>query len=263
MTGEPSRLLESEGLGESLQTDLARAAAHDVGYDVEAGAARFEAMLASGGAPPEGAGEVAAGGSLAKGLSLVVGLAVVVGGGAIAWSLAGSDDGSPKTVAAAPSAVEVIDEAPSEPMVPERGAVAEGVEPLVPSEPAAPAEVEVPDVVPPSEPEARPRGETPPIRRPKTAAPNDDDRLRREMQATDRARQALAGEPKRALALVGKANREFKGGLFAEDREGIAILALFGLDRDDEARRRAQAFLRAHPKSSYADKIRAAMDDAG
>ncbi len=260
MTGEPSRLLESEGLGEALKTDLARAAEHDVGYDVEAGAARFDAMLASGGPPPGGGGtEVAAGGSLAKGLSLVVGLAIVVGGGAIAWSLAGSDEGDSKVVAAVPSVADEIEESPPEPAVMKPEPVAEGIEPVAPPEP--PEVVEAPS----DEPEARPtkgaHGKQ--TRRTKSARPSDEDRLRREMQATDRARQALAGDPKRALSLVGKANREFKGGLFGEDREGIAILALFGLDREDEARRRAKAFLRAHPKSSYADKIRRAMDDAG
>ncbi|MCA9712724.1 MAG: hypothetical protein KDK70_43245, partial [Myxococcales bacterium] len=113
---------------------------------------------------------------------------------------------------------------------------------VTPSKPRPKAEPEVPE---PSEPREPP-----------------DDRLEREMKATDRARQALARDPAQALALAVRADRDFPHGLFGEDREGIAILALFGLHRDDEARRRAQAFLRAHPRSSYADKIRAARDAA-
>jgi hypothetical protein len=81
------------------------------------------------------------------------------------------------------------------------------------------------------------------------------------MRATDRARRALASDPSRALALVREAEAEFPDGLFAEDREGIAILALLALDRTAEARPRAEGFLRAHPRSSHADRIRAAMTE--
>lgn len=251
---DPERLLDSEGLSEALREDLARAAAHDVGYDVAAGAARFEATLAQGGPlPPDGGGgaAVAAGGS-AKGLALVAGLALVVGGGAIAWSLGGGD--APPT--SAPVAVADPEPASAEaPPTPE-------VEP----EPAIEPEP-TPEPSPPTEPEAEPPAADAPATKtgspnrsrtkaPRPQPPADANRLEQEMRATDRARQALAKDPARALSLALEADREFAGGLFGEDRQGIAILALFGLGRDDQARRKAKAFLKAHPRSSYADKIR-------
>ena len=131
---EPERWLDSEGLPEALRTDLARAAGHDVGYDVAAGAARFEATLAQGPLPPDGgggggaaSGGGAAAGGGAKSLALVAGLVAVVGGGAIAWSVAGGEpepasapvatvqrDARPEPHnPAGPESAEKVDEAPS------------------------------------------------------------------------------------------------------------------------------------------------------
>jgi len=282
-TDEPQRWLESDGLDEALRADLEAAADDDVGYDVDAAVARFEATLARGG-PPDGGGEAgpggtgaavtAAGGSAAsKGLALVVSVAVIVGGGAIAWSLAGS--GARTTSAPVVAADE--QQARVEPAPTNAGSSAsDPSRPITSREPVPTAKPAVlpdadasADVMPTPEPglatdppKPRPSRGTP--RSPSSTTdpdpPADDDRLRREMQATDRAQKALASDPSRALTLIRKADAEFPEGLFAEDREGIAILALFALDRTAEARRRAEAFLRAHPRSSHADRIRAAID---
>ncbi len=266
--GPPPRLLETDGLDPALHTDMARAAAHDVGYDVVAGAARFEATLTAGG-PPPGGGAGASAAAAGKGsLWVVAAVAAVVIGGAVTWSQWGG--AGPEAVAAV-----AVDDPPSAEPVP-------AMEPPTPSVPATPAAITVAEQTPevvedpdelilsddpsdepvakvrPSRPAARPSQGRPRHDDPPATTP-DDDSLRREMQATQRARQALSTDPARALALVRKANTEFSHGLFTEDREGIAVLALFGLGRNDKARRRAAAFLRAHPRSSYADKIRAAM----
>jgi hypothetical protein len=277
-TQAPRRWLETEDLDEALRVDLSAAAADDVGYDVTAAVTRFEATLARGG-PSGGDGGGGAGGASStagtaaggKGLALVVGLAVVVGGGAIAWKVAG--DG-PRTTSAPSSVVAEREVAEPQPALDEREVIAEVSAPVDAEGPAnvdPPAEAERPAkaVTEPADPEVpTPRTGRPTTKsRPSTSAPEptepaEDDRLHREMRATDRARQALASDPARALSLARKADAEFPEGLFAEDREGIAILALFALDRDAEARRRAAAFLRDHPRSSHADRIRAAMDEA-
>ncbi|MEX1361994.1 MAG: hypothetical protein AB1Z98_02645, partial [Nannocystaceae bacterium] len=111
----PQRLLETEGLGEALRTDLQRAAAHDVGYDVDAGLVRLESAMARGGPPPSDGGGTAAAASSGKGLAIVVGLALVVGAGAIAWSLAsGQASTESGTVAAAGVEPALVPEAGAE-----------------------------------------------------------------------------------------------------------------------------------------------------
>lgn len=272
----PQRWLDDEGLDESLRTDLERAAVHDVGYDVEAGLARFEATLAQGPAGSSGGGGGAAAASGGKGLVLVIGAVLAIGAGVVAWSLLDREEPAGGVVAAA-AGVEGSSEEPESHAEPEERPPSAGErlpEPEVEAEPGTSSETAEPVVH--TEPVPLPEAPVPESKASKGArasrgsrasassspASSDDDRLRREMQATDRARQALTSDPARALRLAKKAEREFAGGLFSEDREGISILALFGLGRDAEARRRAAAFLRAHPRSSHADRIRAAMAGA-
>jgi hypothetical protein len=95
---------------------------------------------------------------------------------------------------------------------------------------------------------------------PATQAP-DDDALAREMAATAAAKRSLASDPAEALRLVAAADRDFADGVYGEDRDGIAVLALAKLGRKDEARSRGDAYLAAHPKGSYADRIRAVLAD--
>lgn len=258
---EPRRWLESDDVPEALREDLGRAAAHDVGYDVAAGAARFEAAPARGG-PPGGDGGGAAAAAGGKGGLMAIGLVVAVAGGAIGWALLDREPGgggpAATQVAAAPDDVAEREEEVERELVPPSSPEPVEVETLdaEDADDAAAVESAPPiDARTTSTAKPKPRAKAP------TRPTPDDDRLRREMQATDRARQVLATDPARALSLVKEADREFPQGLFAEDREGIAILALFGLGRDEQARRRAQAFLRAHPRSSHADRIRAALDD--
>jgi hypothetical protein len=94
-----------------------------------------------------------------------------------------------------------------------------------------------------------------------TTAGDDADALAREMAATAAAKRALATDPARALELVAEADRTFAQGVYSEDREGIAVLALARLGRDAETRTRGEAYLSAHPKGSYADRIRALLGE--
>jgi hypothetical protein len=57
------------------------------------------------------------------------------------------------------------------------------------------------------------------------------------------------------LALAAEGDRRFAGGLFAQEREAIAIGALVRLGRHAEARTRAGAFLASYPRSAFAERI--------
>ncbi len=231
MTEDPRRLLDDDATSSVLRRDLANAREADLGYDVDAAVARFEAGLTD--APAPGVEAVAA---AKRGVTWWI-----VGGGAVAaaafaWSI-GRDE---------PTIVEPV--TPTVAIEPARAA-----DPIPPPPPVLappPAAPSTPAIVPAPPAPARKRTPAP------ASVPDDDDALAREMAATAAAKRALASDPSRALELVADANREFGKGVYAEDREGIAVLALAKLGQDAEARTRGKAYLAAHPKGSYADRIR-------
>lgn len=239
---EPVRLRDLDGGDPVLRDDLVRAGAQDVGYDVAAGAARFDAGLAAGLPLPADPASVSGGGlGVLAWSGIGSGIAGVV---AIAWAVSGPPQ--EKADATAPVVVQEVrvDEAPT-PVQP-------------PAIVVPPSIVDAPIVdVPIAEPTPKPVRKVEP-RKPTVAAP-DDDRLQREMAATRAADKALAADPSRALELVRSADREFTGGMFAEDREGIAALAKLQLGKGDAA---ARAYVSAHPKGSYAERLRRALDEA-
>jgi len=69
------------------------------------------------------------------------------------------------------------------------------------------------------------------------------------------ARQAIATNPSLALSLTNEHIRRFPKGMLGQEREAIAIEALVRLGRRQEARARAEQFVRAHPDSPYAQRI--------
>jgi len=72
------------------------------------------------------------------------------------------------------------------------------------------------------------------------------------------ARSALgAGEASRAIGLLGRHRKRFPQGLLARERDVSWITALCVLGKVDEARKRADSFLRAHGSSPHAAKVRA------
>jgi hypothetical protein len=72
------------------------------------------------------------------------------------------------------------------------------------------------------------------------------------------ARQAIrGGSPQRGLELLEGANRRFAGGQLAQEREVLLIEALFATERTSLARERASQFLRDHPESAHATRVRA------
>lgn len=243
MTMEPVRLRDLDG-DAVLREDLSRAAKDDVGYDVAAGAARFEAGLAAG--LPLPADPASASSGVLAWLGIGAG---VVGVAAIVWAV-----GRAPTEEALRGNAIVVEAAPEESPVIERVERAPIVIP-------PPPPVAAPAIAPIDPPVTTPRKVEP--KKPAVAVPPraaDDDRLRREMDATDAAKRALASDPARALELAQAADRDFEGGMFAEDRDGIAAVAKLALGKGDAAARR---YLSAHPKGSYAQRIRKALEDQG
>lgn len=78
-----------------------------------------------------------------------------------------------------------------------------------------------------------------------------------ESALVQRAQSALASNPGLALALAGQHQARYPGGMFAQEREVIAISALLSLGRRAEAEARAAAFLAANPRSAYRPRVEA------
>lgn len=108
---------------------------------------------------------------------------------------------------------------------------------------------------PPEEPPTPPRTDRPKQR--DTVATWD------EPQLIERARKALAGEPRRALSLTQEHQRRFPSGALSVEREVIALEALSRLGQSAEARRRALAFEAAHPTSIHLPRVRAVLSRLG
>lgn len=88
----------------------------------------------------------------------------------------------------------------------------------------------------------------------------EENTLQREMDELMRAKRALSSDPKLALQLAERGQREFKLSLLSEEREHVLLLALIGVGRVSEAERRAAPYLASHPDSPFARRVRAALD---
>lgn len=108
---------------------------------------------------------------------------------------------------------------------------------VAPPAPAAPAPV---SAAPSPSSETRARAATP-------------SQLREESLAVLDARSALrSGNAARSLQLLGQASARFPRGALGQEREALTIQALAQAGQLAAAKRRAAAFLRAHPQSPYA-----------
>lgn len=70
-----------------------------------------------------------------------------------------------------------------------------------------------------------------------------------------RARATAIGDPAQALAITRRHRAEFPNGVYAQERDFIAISALLKLGRRSEAEARAAAFRRRYPRSAYLVQI--------
>lgn len=76
-----------------------------------------------------------------------------------------------------------------------------------------------------------------------------------ELSILNRAQDALAQAPRRALTLATEHAQGFPQGVFAQEREVIAIEALLKLQRTGDATVRGEAFLTAFPGSTHAPRV--------
>jgi hypothetical protein len=242
MESDPTRWIDDPEVEPALRDDLARlASVRASSIDVSAGAERLEAAIRTG-----------AGGSGAGGLGgigpWIVGavIAVAAGGALLWWALSDRDPPPEPEVAAAPAPVVVVPRA-SEPTE-EPTTVPQAQEALPDEEPSTPQRRR-----------PRVRAEVPEPEIPAPPAPPPS--LQEEMELLGRTRGALRGDPARALALAEEGQRRFPPphGVYREEREAIAILALADLGRRDEARRRSERFLLLYPDSPMSGRVRRAV----
>lgn len=78
-----------------------------------------------------------------------------------------------------------------------------------------------------------------------------------EPQLIERARRALAGDPRHALALAQEHQRRFPAGALSVEREVIVLEALARSGQTSEALRRARAFEARYPNSIHLPRVRA------
>lgn len=76
-----------------------------------------------------------------------------------------------------------------------------------------------------------------------------------EIELLKRARSALSSDPAQSLQLVERARQSFPRSAFGQEREFIAISALYKLGRRAEASARERAFRERHPRSAYLPQL--------
>jgi hypothetical protein len=125
--------------------------------------------------------------------------------------------------------------------------------PRVPALSARAVTVETPPAAPtPTEPTPLPVNPKPEPRSPARSAT-----LAEEVDAVDAARSALArGDARSALSVLDAYARAYPRGRLALEAEVLRIHALDKSGQFDSARRRAELFLRHHPKSVLASRVR-------
>jgi hypothetical protein len=82
-------------------------------------------------------------------------------------------------------------------------------------------------------------------------------RAREESAAVAQARQLLrSGDPSGALAALSEMNRRFGAGVLGQEREALAIEALWLSGQQGPAQARARVFVQAHPASVFSARLR-------
>jgi hypothetical protein len=262
----PIRLRDDPAVARALRADLARAAARPpVAYDVAAGLARFEQAqrigVSAGGSGA--ASSVATGvnggtilGAALKGALLGV---VAVGGATLVEPRPPAGSPGPQSVEPAVSVAHTAAARPAPPTTSARSIVPASLDAAKPPglreagrDGGAPRTTPAPAAVATSD----PIGASVFTDVPAPAAPaSGGDALAAEMEHLARLRALGDRDPAQALALAAEGSRRFPTGLFAQEREAIAIGALVRLGRVPEARARAAAFVASYPRSAFVERI--------
>ncbi|WP_437744048.1 tetratricopeptide repeat protein [Sorangium sp. So ce1504] len=244
--GDPERLLSIKSGADPLERELLGSVRH-VGPPEGAKERAWRGIagqLAAGTVVGATAGSSAATtkagvGSLLPSALSVKAAAVLVGGGLVLgggyWALSSSGEAPAPPRAAAP------ERAPAE----------------VPQAPVTP--VEEPKALP--EPPLNIPTEVEPTRRPSGPKPTETDLLRAESALLTEARAKLrSGDVAGATALLERLRAQFPNGVLRQEREVLAIDVLAARGNAQEAKRRAQAFVKQYPKSPHSAKLRRFLD---
>ncbi|WP_437531518.1 tetratricopeptide repeat protein [Sorangium sp. So ce726] len=131
----------------------------------------------------------------------------------------------------------------------------------------APEDVSKASVAPVAELKALPEppldvpAEVEPTRRPTGPKPTETDLLRAESALLTEARAKLrSGDVAGATALLERLRAQFPNGMLRQEREVLAIDELAARGNTQEAKRRAQAFVKQYPKSPHSAKLRRFLD---
>jgi len=81
-----------------------------------------------------------------------------------------------------------------------------------------------------------------------------------EVDLLRRARAALASRPREAFAITQEHREQYPSGMFAQERDALAIEALMRAGEMGTARTLAERFVREHPSSPHAHRFRETMD---
>lgn len=168
-----------------------------------------------------------------KAAAWLVGGGLVLGGGT--WALSSSDEAPAPPHTAAP------ERAPEDAL---QASVAPVPEPKALPEPPldVPTEVE-------------------PTRRPSGPKPTETDLLHAESALLTEARAKLrSGDAAGATALLERLRAQFPNGVLRQEREVLAIDVLAARGNAQEAKRRAQAFVKQYPKSPHSAKLKRFLD---
>jgi hypothetical protein len=146
---------------------------------------------------------------------------------------------------------------PDEPPAPPHAAAPERAPAEVPQAPVAP--LEEPKALPAPPLDGPTAGE--PTRRPSGPKPTETDLLRAESALLTEARAKLrSGDVAGATALLERLRAQFPNGVLRQEREVLAIDVLAARGNAQEAKRRAQAFVKQYPKSPHSAKLRRFLD---
>jgi hypothetical protein len=133
------------------------------------------------------------------------------------------------------------------------------VESPLPPSPATPALAPAPQ---PPEPRPKSRAASKP-RPARAASPGElapPPSPERELVLLQRSQSALDRDPGAALALAEEHARDYPQGVFAQEREILAIEALLKLRQRPAALARADRFLQRHPESPHSTRVRALLE---
>jgi len=81
-----------------------------------------------------------------------------------------------------------------------------------------------------------------------------------EVELLRSARAALASRPREAFAITQEHREQYPRGVFAQERDALAVEALMRVGEMSTARTLAERFVREHPSSPHAHRFRETMD---